>query len=256
MVMGEHRKPTGIGHQVIRAFAGISAAALVAIGVNSVSYSLTTPVQPSYTLTHNSAPSVLSFNMHKAINSFQAQSPIEVTAAPAQTYTVKAGDTLSAIAQRHHTDWMSLWWANRKLIRNPNAITVGEKLKLTIGRASKRIARLAMKALPKPVQAAVTLAYITPTSPAPVSTGGMSAFEACVEEAESGGDPTAYNISSGASGLFGDLLSTWDSLGLGYPGGAYTAPVSVQMEGFTVLYDRDGASPWDADGCPQKFGLS
>jgi hypothetical protein len=75
-----------------------------------------------------------------------------------------------------------------------------------------------------------------------------------VMQAESGGDPTAYNQSSGASGLFGDLLSTWLSLGLGYPGGAYTAPAGVQLEGFAKLYAEAGMSPWDADGCPQRFG--
>lgn len=78
----------------------------------------------------------------------------------------------------------------------------------------------------------------------------MSSFEACVIQAESGGNPTAINPSSGASGLFGFLLSTWDSLGLGYPGGAYTAPVSVQEQGFQILYARDGTSPWAPyDGC-------
>lgn len=81
-------------------------------------------------------------------------------------------------------------------------------------------------------------------------TVSASGFEACVIQRESGGDPTAYNSSSGASGLFGMLLSTWDSLGLGYPGGAYTAPVSVQEQGFAILYARDGTSPWAPyDGC-------
>jgi resuscitation-promoting factor RpfA len=71
-----------------------------------------------------------------------------------------------------------------------------------------------------------------------------------VIQAESGGSPTAYNPSSGASGLFGFLLSTWDSLGLGYPGGAFTAPASVQEQGFAIEYARAGTSPWAPyDGC-------
>lgn len=86
-------------------------------------------------------------------------------------------------------------------------------------------------------------------SPGPVSTGGMSAYEQCVIEHESGGDPKIVNESSGAGGLFQFLPSTWDSLGLGYPGGAQTAPVSVQEEGFAKLYAEDGRSPWITDGC-------
>jgi hypothetical protein len=106
--------------------------------------------------------------------------------------------------------------------------------------------------------AAQAAKYVPPPKPvvqpaqAPAAQVAVSAsgFEACVISRESGGDPTAYNSSSGASGLFGMLLSTWDSLGLGYPGGAYTAPVSVQEQGFAILYARDGTAPWAAyDGC-------
>lgn len=91
-----------------------------------------------------------------------------------------------------------------------------------------------------------------------VATSGMSSFEACVIRAESGGDPTAINMGSGASGLYGFLMSTWNSLGLGYTGGwnggwyggARTAPVSVQEQGFDILYARDGTAPWAPyDGC-------
>jgi hypothetical protein len=106
--------------------------------------------------------------------------------------------------------------------------------------------------------AAQAAQYVPPPPPKPAApvvssapvTVSASGFEACVISRESGGDPTAYNSSSGASGLFGMLLSTWDSLGLGYPGGAYTAPVSVQEQGFAILYARDGTAPWGPyDGC-------
>lgn len=87
--------------------------------------------------------------------------------------------------------------------------------------------------------------------PAPVvNPGSFSSFEACVISRESGGNPQAYNTTSGAGGLFQFLPSTWASLNLGYPGGAQTAPVSVQEEGFSILYARDGTSPWQPyDGC-------
>lgn len=85
-----------------------------------------------------------------------------------------------------------------------------------------------------------------------VSTGGMGAFEACVISRESGGNPRAVNPSSGAGGLFQFLPSTWAGLGYAsaYPGGAQTAPVSVQEAAFAKLYAEAGTSPWAPyDGC-------
>ena len=110
-------------------------------------------------------------------------------------------------------------------------------------------ARVTVHSTPAVVQAPAP-AVPAPATVTTVSTAGEGAFEQCVEMRESGDDPTAYNASSGASGLFGFLLSTWDSLGLGYPGGAYTAPASVQQQGFRIEYTRAGTSPWRPyDGC-------
>jgi hypothetical protein len=85
-----------------------------------------------------------------------------------------------------------------------------------------------------------------------VGTAGMGAFEACVISRESGGNPRAVNPYSGAGGLFQFLPSTWASLGYAgaYPGGAQTAPVSVQEAAFAKLYAEAGTSPWAPyDGC-------
>ena len=57
---------------------------------------------------------------------------------------------------------------------------------------------------------------------------------------------------SGAGGLYQFLPSTWASLGFAsaYPGGAQTAPVSVQRAAFAKLYAEAGTSPWAPyDGC-------
>lgn len=98
--------------------------------------------------------------------------------------------------------------------------------------------------------AATPVPQPTVSSNSTVSVTGMSAFEACVISRESGGNPQAYNPASGAGGLFQFLPSTWAKLGLGYPGGAQTAPVSVQEQGFQILYARDGTSDWAPyDGC-------
>jgi phage tail protein X len=51
----------------------------------------------------------------------------------ARTYTVRAGDTLSTIAQRFYgnaADWQVIYQANRSVIQNPNLIYAGEVLEI------------------------------------------------------------------------------------------------------------------------------
>ncbi|MFF2025683.1 transglycosylase family protein [Streptomyces sp. NPDC058171] len=44
-------------------------------------------------------------------------------------YTVRSGDTLSTIADRHHTDWRALFTANRHVIgADPHLIVPGQRL--------------------------------------------------------------------------------------------------------------------------------
>jgi len=50
-----------------------------------------------------------------------------------RTYTVRSGDTLSAIAERYYdnpADWQWIYQANRSVVRDPNTIYVGESLKI------------------------------------------------------------------------------------------------------------------------------
>lgn len=172
---------------------------------------------------------------------------------PVEVYKVRRDDTLSGIARKFDLSWKKLYCANKKTVgSDPNVLQVHIKLKI---RESKRVwcnisppNAKAASVNTTPVQTTSTPVQSTTQSSKPYL--GGSSFQQCVIMAESGGDPTAYNPASGASGLYGFLLSTWDSLGLGYPGGAYTAPVSVQNEGFAILYARDGTSPWAPyDGC-------
>ncbi len=55
--------------------------------------------------------------------------PSEVSGTP---YTVKAGDTLSDIAQRHHIrgGWQALWQKNKGSVSNPNLIYVDQVIHL------------------------------------------------------------------------------------------------------------------------------
>lgn len=171
-----------------------------------------------------------------------------------EVYKVRRDDTLSGIARKFDLNWKKVYCANKKKIGNdPNILQVHVKLKI---RESKRVWCDISPPHVKSVN--TTSVQTTSNNSTPIESttqssqrySGGSGFQQCVIMAESGGDPTAYNPSSGASGLYGFLLSTWDSLGLGYPGGAYTAPVSVQNEGFAILYARDGTSPWAPyDGC-------
>lgn len=56
---------------------------------------------------------------------------LKVTAPVGNTYTIKAGDTLSAIAVRFNTTVQALVALNE--IKNPNLILVGQVLKLSAG---------------------------------------------------------------------------------------------------------------------------
>lgn len=177
-------------------------------------------------------------------------------------YRVRSGDTLSKISAREFgsaSSWSDIWWTNRHTIKNPNAIRIGQKLRISAWHGFHEWKlRRALAAIPKPprvVHAAqhhAVSAAPAPAPNAPVSTGGMSSFENCVIQRESGGNPRAVNPTSGAGGLFQFLPSTWASLGYAssYPGGAQTAPVSVQEAAFAKLYAEAGTSPWAPyDGC-------
>jgi hypothetical protein len=180
-------------------------------------------------------------------------------------YTVKNGDTLSAISAKRLRDparWPALWWVNRRRISNPNEITTGMQLSMPLKSLRGRwLQRRADKAIPKP--RIVTTSYHAPAKaaapdpPAPSGGGGPygaspGSFEQCVITRESGGNPQAVNASSGAGGLFQFLPSTWADLG--YSGLPENASVGLQYAAYAKLYAEDGMAPWDADGCPQQFG--
>jgi LysM repeat protein len=179
-------------------------------------------------------------------------------AAPRSVYTVVSGNTLSGISARFcgtPADYPNLAAASH--ISNPDIIYVGEGVKLKCHHA--------VPPPPPPANAsddaaqssggssASTQPQPQPQQPSqPASTSGMSAFESCVISRESGGNPQAFNPSSGAGGLFQFLPSTWASLGYAgaYPGGAQTAPVGVQEAAFAKLYAEAGTAPWAPyDGC-------
>ena len=180
--------------------------------------------------------------------------------------TVRAGDTLSSISQREFgkaADWPALWWANRHTVHNPSLIQAGQKLALPDSHQVKPwLMHAALTAIPAPapVQAApaapaAPAASSAPAAPAasPASStasysGASGSFQSCVIQAESGGNASAVNGSSGAGGLYGFLPSTWQALG--YSGLPENASVAQQNAAFAKEYAQSGTSAWSAyDGC-------
>lgn len=196
-------------------------------------------------------------------------------AAQPTSYTARRGDTLSEIARAQYGSarlWPALWWANRHEIRNPNALAAGTTLQLSAWHPDKAwVAARALAAIPKPpeprpVQAPATrlasgssppadgsaapapAPVIQAATPAQAVTGG-SGFEACVIQAESGGNAVAQNPTSTASGLYGFLDTTWTAV-TGLPGPARAYPPAQQQAAFQKLYAQAGTAPWAAyDGC-------
>ena len=54
------------------------------------------------------------------------------TVSSAKTVRVKSGDTISKIAKRYHVKggWKGLWKLNKKTVKNPNRIKVGQRLRV------------------------------------------------------------------------------------------------------------------------------
>jgi LysM repeat protein len=180
-----------------------------------------------------------------------------------QHATVRAGDSLSSIAQRElgkAADWPALWWVNRHTVHNPSLIQAGQKLVVPNSPEVKPwLMRAALSAIPAPapapVQAAPVASSAPAAAPAPVAqassasySGASGSFQSCVIQAESGGDAGAVNASSGAGGLYGFLPSTWQALG--YSGLPENASVAEQNAAFQKEYAQSGTSAWSAyDGC-------
>ena len=237
---GRHVKPgapgtaalIGTAAKVVPASIAASAAGSALVLSGTASAATAAPAG----LVRTSTADLASIKTHAAASTWVTQGR---HAAPRSVYTVVSGNTLSGISARFcgtSADYPNLAAASG--ISNPDVIYVGEDVKLKCHHA--------VPAAPPPASASDDAAQSsngssasTQTQPqqAPASsasTSGMSAFESCVISRESGGNPQAFNPSSGAGGLFQFLPSTWASLGYAgaYPGGAQTAPVGVQEAAF------------------------
>jgi len=171
-------------------------------------------------------------------------------------YTVRSGDTLSAIAKKVYRDpsaWPVLYWANRDKIRWANSVEVGQVLTVPVKPARIPAAPSELGPTPTPVpvaeqasaQASTTVAE--PEQAASTYTGSGS-FQSCVIAAESGGNSQVTN-SSGHYGLYQFSAGTWAAYG-GNPAEFGDASVAEQNQVFDNAIAAGGQSNWSAyDGC-------
>ncbi|HYZ57852.1 MAG TPA: transglycosylase family protein [Streptosporangiaceae bacterium] len=192
-------------------------------------------------------------------------------------YTVRPGDSLSAIAGRfyHNPDaWPVLYWANRSQIGWADDIQAG--LVLRIPAAPARIPSaptlLGPPAPQAPAAANDTSADTSPASapvqaapaqPAPAEAAPVQAaaaastysgatpggsFGQCVVARESGGNAQVMNA-SGHYGLYQFSASTWAAYG-GSPADFGHASVAEQNQVFASALAQGGQSNWSPyDGC-------
>ena len=175
------------------------------------------------------------------------------------SYTIRPGDTLSAIAARAYgsaADWPAIWWANRRQVPDPEMITAGQRLALPsshqvppwLARAALAAAAAARPAPAAPAGAAPAdpAAAAQASSPAPTAPGGVnwSAIAAC----ESGGNWAA----STGNGFYGGLQfaeQTWLANGGGrYASSANLATPAQQVAVAQNVLASQGIGAWPVCG--------
>ncbi len=190
---------------------------------------------------------------------------ISLHAAPAHHvpghYTVKPGDTLSKVAHDVYgsrADWPALWWTNRHKVANPDAIVVGQRLRLSTWHPRKAWIERAAMAASAPVAPVASAASAQTPSSLPVATsypsysggsysgGGVNwnAIAAC----ESGGN-WSTSTGNGFSGGLQFSQGTWDAYGGGqYASSAAGASQSQQIAVAQRVLAGQGIGAWPVCG--------
>jgi hypothetical protein len=181
----------------------------------------------------------------------------------ARKYSVRSGDTLSAIAGKVYHDpaaWPVLYWANRDKIRWADSVDVGQVLTVPVkpARIPDAPSQLGQAPAAAPVQASTQLAATDQAAPVATAVAepaqsastytGSGSFQECVISSESGGNSQVMN-SSGHYGLYQFSSSTWAEYG-GNPAEFGDASVAEQNQVFDNAIAAGGQSNWSAyDGC-------
>jgi LysM repeat protein len=266
--LGRHSKPSRTRIQRLLPVAAAPALAGVAAAFCLAPQALADPVAgpppTSHTATLDAAsPLGPSTQLLAAIRVTAPQQKAAVSQ-PA-SYTVKSGDSLSAIAQReYHSQaaWPVLYYANRSKIHWANDITPGQVLQVPakpakIPSAPGQLAPAAPVVAAAPVAQAATSSVIpaaksvsSDTTSTATYTGGTpgGSFGSCVVAAESGGNSQVMN-SSGHYGLYQFSESTWEEYG-GSASDFGNASAGEQNQVFANALAAGGQSNWSAyDGC-------
>ncbi|GAA0950999.1 hypothetical protein GCM10009554_51770 [Kribbella koreensis] len=171
----------------------------------------------------------------------------------AADYKVKAGDTLSEIAQANGADWHQLAKLNN--LKNPDLILIGQTLKLDGVTATavrqtekKRVVHKTRTVKKSTIHKKKYKARPTRSNDRPSTGSGnanLSGAWAKVANCESSGNPKAVNP-AGYYGLFQFDLQTWRSVG--GTGNPTKASAAEQLMRAKKLYAQRGASPWPVCG--------
>jgi hypothetical protein len=266
--LGSHRKkPTyfRISHRL--SYAAAPALLGVAAAITLSAQLIPSPALASTLSGHSESAGqswkVTNAELLAAIHPVAAQPQAAVLKAAASRparYTVRSGDTLSAIAGKVYHDpgaWPVLYWANRDKIRWANSVDPGQVLTVPVRPARIPAAPSQLGAAPAPVvQASAEQAASTSQASAAVAQPAQSAstysgsgsFQECVISSESGGNSQVMN-SSGHYGLYQFSSSTWAEYG-GNPADFGDASVAEQNQVFDNAIAAGGQSNWSAyDGC-------
>jgi Tfp pilus assembly protein FimV len=197
---------------------------------------------------------------HGGMSPAELFSAVQASAQPAKpaSYTVRSGDSLSAIAGKvYHKQnaWPVLFWANRDKVHWANMLGEGQVLKVPALPAKIPAAPSQLGPAPAPVAAPAAAAAPAATSvsaPAQASGSGTysggGGFASCVIARESGGNSQVMN-SSGHYGLYQFSASTWQAYG-GSAADFGHASVSEQNRVFNSAMAQGGQSNWSPyDGC-------
>jgi LysM repeat protein len=265
--LGCHRKPSSI--RISRRLPGIAVPALAGVAATFcfAPQALADPSAAQGTAHHavvadtTSRPDPLSAQLLSVIDRTAQTAHVarqqHAGASQASWYTVKGGDSLSAIAERSYHNqnaWPVLYWANRSRIHWANVIEAGQVLRIPVEPA--RIPNPPALLEPAPVPVAETAvpeatpASATAQGAADVSSSAAAggSFAQCVIARESGGQAQVMN-GTGHYGLYQFSASTWAAYG-GSSADFGHASVSEQNQVFDNAIASGGQSNWSAyDGC-------
>ena len=258
--MGCHRKPSPT--RISRRLPGIAVPALagVAAAFCLAPQALADPSPAQGTANHAvvaDAASRLSPSAVQLLSVVKQTEQRQAGSGQASWYTVKAGDSLSAIAERsYHNEkaWPVLYWANRSRIRWANVIEAGQVLRIPVepARIPAPPALLGPASIPTTETAAPQATPASASAQGAVETSSSAtpggSFAQCVIARESGGQTQVMN-STGHYGLYQFSASTWAAYG-GSPADFGHASASEQNRVFNNAIASGGQSNWSAyDGC-------